>query len=89
VYVTLTRLRDLGLRELILNERGGYLLDPSQTITLSSSEDRLWLDEVASPQRATGSEPPPHMPSACAGAKFAAGETLSMCTPSDRIVGDA
>lgn len=44
VYVTLARLRDLGLRELILNARGGYLLDPLQIIMVSaSSEAGTWL----------------------------------------------
>jgi predicted ATPase len=38
VYVTISTLRDLGLRDLLVNGEGGYLLDPLQLISVAAKE---------------------------------------------------
>jgi predicted ATPase/Tfp pilus assembly protein PilF len=38
VYVTISTLRDLGLRDLLVNGEGGYRLDPLQSIAVGSAE---------------------------------------------------
>jgi DNA-binding SARP family transcriptional activator len=39
LHVTLSRLRDLGLRDMLLAQGDGYLLDPSQTVRLGTDGD--------------------------------------------------
>jgi hypothetical protein len=38
VYVTISTLRDLGLRDLLVNGEGGYLLDPLQVVAVGLTE---------------------------------------------------
>ena len=38
VYVTISTLRDLGLRDFLVNGEGGYLLDPLQAIAVGPAE---------------------------------------------------
>jgi tetratricopeptide (TPR) repeat protein len=39
VYVTISLLRDLGLRELVLSAEGGYMLDPRHPIAVGAADD--------------------------------------------------
>jgi predicted ATPase len=48
VYVTISTLRDLGLRDFLVNGEGGYLLDPLQSIVVGLAEG------LASPRAAAG-----------------------------------